>query len=128
VSQLSERLSLNEEKAVKAFVQRLLVEFGQDVIDVRLFGSKARGQAGSDSDMDILVLVRRPDYAFKHAILWLAAEISLDHDLLLSPRVVPSGAWQEMAQGETLFYRTVCAEGIPLLTPQSNLSLQGALS
>ena len=114
---LSEHLSPGEERAVEVFVRRLLAEFGQDVTDVRLFGSKARGEAGLDSDVDILVLVKRPDYALKHAILWLAAEISLTYNALLSPRVVPPAAWQKMSQANTLFYRTVCTEGISLLTP-----------
>ena len=112
---LSERLERNEEQAIQVFVRRLLAECGQDVIDVRLFGSKARGQANPDADLDLLVLVSRPDYALKHAILWLASEISLDYDVLLSPRVIPPGAWRQMAQGETLFYRDVQAEGIPLI-------------
>ena len=63
------------------------------------------------------MLVKRPDYALKHAILWLAAEVSLAHDVLLSPRVIPPAAWQKMAQAGTLFYRTVRAEDIPLLAP-----------
>jgi predicted nucleotidyltransferase len=115
MNHLNEHLSVNEKKAVEIFVQRLLAEFGQDVADVRLFGSKARGEAGPDSDLDILVLVKRSDYAFKHAILWLAAEISLAYDVLLSPRVVSPEAWQKMVQADTLFYRTVSSEGIPLL-------------
>jgi predicted nucleotidyltransferase len=115
MSPLSDHLALREEEAVGTFVQRLLAEFGQDVTDVRMFGSKARGEADSESDLDILVLVIPPDYALKHAILWLAAEISLDYDVLLSPRVVPSEAWQQMAGANTLFYRTVRAEGVSLL-------------
>lgn len=115
MSHPSERLSPNEERAIQVFVKRLLAEFGQGVTDVRLFGSRARGEAGPDSDVDILVLVKHPDYALKHAILWMAAEVSLAYDTLLSPRVVPSAAWQQMRQADTLFHRTICSEGIPLL-------------
>ena len=118
-----EHLSPDEERAIEVFVKRLLAEFGQDVTDGRLFGSKARGEAGPDSDVDILVLVRHSDYALKHAILWLAAEVSLAHDVLLSPRVIPLSAWQKMGQANTLFYRTVCAENIPLLTPTQDLTI-----
>jgi predicted nucleotidyltransferase len=117
----SGHLSPDEERAIGVFVKQLLAEFGQDVTDVRLFGSKARGEAGPDSDVDILVLVKRSDYALKHAILWLAAEVSLAHDVLLSPRLIPLTAWQKMGQADTLFYRTVCAEDIPLLTPTRRL-------
>jgi predicted nucleotidyltransferase len=108
-------LSSNDQQAIEAFVQRLLAEFGQDVADVRLFGSKARGDANVDSDLDILVLVSRSDYALKHAILWLAAEVSLACDVLLSPRVIPSAAWHRMAQANVALYRAIHAEGISLL-------------
>jgi len=114
MSHLAERLSSDEVKAVEVFVTRLLSEFGPDVTDVRVFGSKARGEADPESDLDILVLVRRPDYALKHAILWLAAEVSLAHEVLLSPRVIPETAWLKMIEGDTLFYRMVSAEGIPV--------------
>jgi len=116
MSNLSEYLSSNERKAVETFVERLRAEFGPDISDVRLFGSKARGEAGPDSDLDVLVLVRHADYSLKHAILWQAAEISLAYDVLLSPRVIPPDAWQQMARADTLFFRTVRAEGIRLLT------------
>jgi predicted nucleotidyltransferase len=124
MSRPSKYLSSKDEKALDTFVQRLLVEFDQDVTDVRLFGSKARGEASSDSDLDILVLVNRPDYALKHAILWLAAEISLTFDVLLSPRVISPEAWQKMVAADTLFYRSVSAESIPLLaSPPATLSV-----
>lgn len=108
-------LVANERQAIEVFVQRLLTEFGADVVDVRLFGSQARGDADADSDLDVLVLVKRSDYALKHAILWLAADISLASNVLLSPRVIPPPAWERMAQANTLFYRAVHAEGIPLI-------------
>ena len=116
MSRPGERLAAKDQEAIEAFVQRLLAEFGQGVTDVRLFGSKVRGEAGPDSDLDVLVLVNRSDYTFKRAILWLAAEISLTYDVLLSPRVIPPEAWQRMAEADTLFYRSVSLESIPLLS------------
>jgi predicted nucleotidyltransferase len=104
-----------EAEALETFVQRLLAAHGQDVTDVRLFGSKARGDAHPDSDLDVLVLVTRSDYALKHTILWLAAEVSLAFDVLLSPRVIPVRSWQRMVEANTLFYRSVAADSIPLI-------------
>ena len=95
-------------------MQRLMAESDGGVTDVFLFGSKARGEGRPDSDLDVVVLVDRTDYAFKQTILWLAAEISLDYDVLLSPRVIPLEAWRKMVEADTLFYRSVASEGIAL--------------
>jgi uncharacterized protein len=116
---LNNSLSANETEAIQIFIETLWNRFGRDIEDVQLFGSKARDEARADSDLDLLILVKSTDYSLKHAILWLAAEVSLAHDVLLSPRVVPSAAWEQMSQGNTLFYRTVCADGIPLRSKQS---------
>jgi predicted nucleotidyltransferase len=112
-----EHISSTEEQALDAFVRQLLDELEPEITDIRIFGSKARGDAGPESDLDVLVLVRDPAYALKHRILWIAADISLEYNVLLSPRIIPPAAWNEMAEADTLFFRTVCAESIPLLAP-----------
>jgi predicted nucleotidyltransferase len=119
MSRLQDCLTAREEQAIDAFMQRLTAELDGGVTDVLLFGSKARGEGRPDSDLDVVVLVDRTDYAFKHAILWLAAEISLDYDVLLSPRVIPLEAWRKMVEADTLFYRSVASEGIALQPPAS---------
>jgi predicted nucleotidyltransferase len=112
-----EHLSLNEEQALESFVQQLLEELEPEIIDIRLFGSKARGDAGPGSDLDVLVLVQDSAYSLKHRILWIAADISLEYGVLLSPRIIPPEAWNEMVEAETLFFRAISAESIPLLAP-----------
>jgi predicted nucleotidyltransferase len=112
-----EHLSSTEEQALTSFVRQVLDELESEITDLRIFGSKARGDAGPESDLDVLVLVRDPAYALKHRILWIAADISLEYGVLLSPRIIPPAAWNEMAGADTLFFRTICAESLPLLTP-----------
>ncbi len=114
MKRFNKTLSLNETKAIDVFVTGLFANFGPEVAEARLFGSKARGDAGPDSDLDILILVKNADYTLKHAILWLAAEVSLTYNVLLSPRVIPVSAWQTMSESRTLFYRSVCGDSIPL--------------
>jgi predicted nucleotidyltransferase len=111
-----EHLTSGEEKALETFVKQLIDELEPEIADVRIFGSKARGDAGPESDLDILVLVRDAAYTLKHRILWMAAEISLEYDLLLSPRIIPPDAWGEMAEAETLFFREIQSDSVPLLS------------
>jgi len=44
--------------ALADYAERLRARFGDRLVEVRLFGSFARGQAHEDSDVDVLVLVQ----------------------------------------------------------------------
>ena len=44
--------------ALAEYAARLRVVFGDRLVEVRLFGSFARGEANEDSDVDVLVLVQ----------------------------------------------------------------------
>jgi predicted nucleotidyltransferase len=54
-------LSKQETAALQTFVHILQDRFGRQLVDVLLFGSKARGEAHSDSDVDVLVILDRPE-------------------------------------------------------------------
>ena len=43
-------------RAVAAFVERVRSVLGERVVAIRLFGSKARGDADPESDIDILLV------------------------------------------------------------------------
>ena len=64
-----------------------------NLVDVRLFGSEARGDATPESDIDVLVVVR-PDEAripLEDRIIDLAFDVNVELDVYISPRVVTSG-------------------------------------
>jgi len=51
-------LNNKEKKVVESFVKELKEKLGDDIISLRLFGSKARGDFKEDSDVDIFILVK----------------------------------------------------------------------
>ena len=74
------------EQALAEYRRRLLPLLG-DVLDALiLYGSRARGDAAEDSDIDILVLVKGPfDYAaLLQRTSQATAEVSLEYDVVLS--------------------------------------------
>ena len=98
------------------FVRRLRQFLSANIVDVRLFGSEARGEATSESDIDVLIVVQ-PDTArvpLEDRIVDIAFDVNLDFGVYISPRVVTPGILQDPVWGETPFIKTVARESTPL--------------
>jgi predicted nucleotidyltransferase len=79
-----------------------------------LFGSRARGDAELDSDMDVLLEldVERIDLATKRCIRRLAGEVSLKHCLVIAFLLVDQAQVRE--RGDYSILTNIREEGIPL--------------
>jgi len=107
-------LTSSERKAIDAFVERLQARFPGQVLQVTLFGSKARGDSGPWSDIDLLIVVKEESWPLRADISHVAARVSFDYNVLLGPRVIGQERWQRMKRGGFGLYRNVIEEGIPL--------------
>jgi predicted nucleotidyltransferase len=107
-------LSEKEGQAVRVFVHRLHERFPGEILQTTLFGSKARGDSGPWSDIDILVIVREESWSLRGEISTLAARVSLEFDVLIGPRVIGLERWEGMERDGFSLYRNISAEGIPL--------------
>lgn len=107
------RLTPVEAKAVRIFTRALRERFPQ-VTKLILFGSKARGDSEADSDIDVLVIVRREDWRLSNAISALAARISLEEGVLLGPIIIGQERWERMGQEQFSLYRNVVRDGLVL--------------
>ncbi len=101
-------------KAVAGRVARDLREmYGGRLMDVLLFGSWARGDAHSESDIDLLVILdevpsRQRELARMNDILW---RHSLENDTVVTEIPVSAAEWRE--PGEPFLMRAR-AEGVPV--------------
>lgn len=78
-----------------------------------LYGSQTRGQAGPDSDIDLLVLLdEEVTAAKKRTIRDVLYEIGLDEDLVISSIVRSHSAWNSPISQATPLYRVIQKEGI----------------
>ncbi|MCK4473136.1 MAG: nucleotidyltransferase domain-containing protein [Anaerolineae bacterium] len=112
-------LSEQEQCAIEVFLERVRQAHPQRVKQVRLFGSKARGDSHAGSDIDILLIVDEEDWRFRHAISDIAADVSLAHDVLIEPRVIGQARWDEMRRHHFALYENVQAEGVGLVSARS---------
>lgn len=108
-------LSENERNAVQSFVYKVRRTFPDKILDILLFGSRARGDAQPDSDMDILVVMTHTDLETRRTIRDLAVEVWLAYGIYLSTRVWSEAYWQQHADIQTTFYGNLQQDAIHLL-------------
>jgi predicted nucleotidyltransferase len=110
-------LTLNERAALAALVRGLHRRYGQDLLRVVLFGSKARGDFGPESDLDVLVAGRLPEAEYwRHwrQINEEAYGVELEHDVVFSFLIQNEEAYGRMRKWNAPIHRNIEREGIEL--------------
>ena len=108
-------LSEQEAAALHAYVHALQERWGPQLLDVVLFGSKARGDAHPGSDIDVVVILDHPDAQALSDARALGFDIWLAYQELVSIRAMSRQSWQALAARQSLFYRNVVRDGISLV-------------
>jgi predicted nucleotidyltransferase len=109
------QLVAGERLAVEEYLARVCRLFAGRILSVTLFGSRARGDADSESDVDLLLVVDTESPEFRSQLWRIASDVSLEHNLVISVRVFAQERWAETRRLRLPLYRAVAAEGIPLL-------------
>ena len=107
-------LTERERQAATEFVDKVRQQFDEQVVSVLLFGSRARGEAEPDSDMDVLVVMSQENPGMRRAIRFLAVEVWLKYGIYVSTRVWSRAHWQKLEEMQTLLYRNIRSDGIDL--------------
>jgi predicted nucleotidyltransferase len=76
------KLAKNEQRALKALREQIFGKY--QIVDFRLFGSKARGEGRPDSDLDVMIELPVNDPAIVADIDDIIYRINLDHDVFIS--------------------------------------------
>jgi predicted nucleotidyltransferase len=116
---LLEHLTTKERRAVEAFLLSLQERFPGEILEVTLFGSKARGDSAPWSDIDILITARVESWPLRAEISTLAADVSLEYSVLIGPRVIGQQRWERMKEANLGLYKNIAIEGVPLPLPVS---------
>ncbi len=105
-------LKENERTALQQFKERA----GQKIplFDIRLFGSKARGDGRDDSDLDIMVVTEENNPQVRSDIYDLCFELDLEYDTFLSTTIFERKELEEGPLSESPLYKAAMREGIPL--------------
>jgi uncharacterized protein len=107
---------LNEKEctAVALFATRARQFLGEGLVELKVFGSKVRGDFDHESDIDLLLIVKCRDARIGYEISKIAADINLELDCVLSPIIYTDYEYQKNCLFQSLFAKTVAQEGVPL--------------
>ena len=113
---MSKRIELKpkDAAAIGEFVGRLRAVLGSNLIEVKLFGSKATGRDQPESDIDILVSVEKGGIEVEDGVLDIAFDTNIKHEVYISPRVIDRATLADPVWRITPFLKAIAEEGIPL--------------
>jgi len=94
-----ERIRDERLREALAEIKRALVEHIGPAFRLILFGSRARGDAEPDSDVDLMVILPDDAYTFptRRAVYSVAADVSLDWEYVVCPIIVSESIAAEHA-------------------------------
>jgi len=114
-----------ERAALADFLARLREQYADEVVSVRLFGSRARGEGGPESDLDVLVVVRSEDWFAQRKVGEVALQPMLDHSVVISTLIVGQKHYRKLARFHTPLYENVRDEGVNLWTSRTRRTSSG---
>jgi predicted nucleotidyltransferase len=118
---LPDHLAANERTALKALVERLYQRYGDALLRIVLFGSKARGDFDEESDLDLLIVVRMSNGRYRqhwHEIVDLVWEVEFEYGIVTSLIIKDEPTYATMLRHGLLLHREIEQDGIILWTKQ----------
>jgi predicted nucleotidyltransferase len=95
--------------------RHLTLHLGERLVELKLFGSYARGEARTDSDVDVAVVLDRIDsHADRVLPMQLSGDLILEHGLVIRPIVFTVGELDALRKRELLLAQNLDREGIAI--------------
>lgn len=99
--------------ALNAYLDQAVSRFGERIISITLYGSRARGDADPDSDIDLFIIIRQDTPALRQALADIAWQVQFEHNLVISD-IIRSANQLQSKISRFPYYKSVQQEGIVL--------------
>lgn len=106
------RLTHEEQAWLEAYRKELAEQFPGLVERIIIFGSKARGTATPDSDLDVLLIIREGDWRLKEALAVPGYDLAVGTDVVPSILVYTKQEWEDRLRLRAPFWQAVDRDGV----------------
>ncbi|MBI5875121.1 MAG: nucleotidyltransferase domain-containing protein [Deltaproteobacteria bacterium] len=103
-----------EKTAIRIFEADIRHKLSRDIILLEVFGSKVRGDYKPESDIDVLVLVKKITTQVMEKIAAVSSDISIEQGVLISAVVLSEREYNKNRDSNTLFVQEINRDGIVL--------------
>lgn len=109
-----EHLTAAERTALSQFLDGARELLGEDLLAVRLFGSRARGEGGEGSDLDVALIVTEEGRKRRREVHGITFDVVYRHGIEVEPLVITEEWMAEMARRELRLGEALEREGVVL--------------
>ncbi len=98
---------------IKELKAALAAQFGEDIKEVILFGSRVTGKAHKESNYDVLVILTNDyDWEYRYRITSVVYDLELKYDIFIDLKIISTNELYQTIKGKHPLYQDAMLEGI----------------
>ena len=106
------QLTKAEKAWIESYRKALNEKYPDSVHEMLIYGSKARGQAHADSDLDVLLIVKDDAAGRKSDLRWIGYLLAAKTDVLPSILAYTEEEWESRRRSGSTFRKAVERDGV----------------
>ena len=103
-----------DHQAIRQYMEGVLALATLQIEAVVLFGSRARGDAGPESDLDLMIILSDDTLPQREQLHALVFDVLLESGVYLSAQILSAELYRQLPARRPLFYANLIRDGIVL--------------
>ncbi|MEW6556877.1 MAG: nucleotidyltransferase domain-containing protein [Elusimicrobiota bacterium] len=107
-------LTDREKRIIASLTKKLRKKLDKEIVEIKLFGSRVKGNYLPDSDIDLFILVKRKKIKVSDVVDKIIFDCVFNYNLPLSPVLYDLSEFRQNLKLGSFFFENVQKEGIDI--------------